>query len=309
MANANRYLISLSQVEHGSEMLDKLNTILANSKNIDPASYRKIFEKISETDLSPDVRDKLNRVGQYDDTFVLRQIDALNTAKADKADLSRYRLKDTPIKISDLEQALVDKINAGANYRYDDTSLRTLITAKADTSTLSNYRKTADKIQIADLADDVSAKIAQSAPKYDDTLLSNRIKAIEDLNVQTRVEGAEAKATSATNAVSAMTGDINALKNINNELDQRLDLLENESESKVIDTLTFVPTNPTQFILRDIPDDKRTVELEVNGIGYDENDAFTVNRLSKILTWTFTDANGGFDLQANFLIQAKYFRE
>lgn len=76
------------------------------------------------------------------------------------------------------------------------------------------------------------------------------------------------------------------------------------------DLSTFAdPKSPaTEFVLHNEPNSQE-VEMFINGILYEENDSFTVNRKDSKITWTFTEANKGFDLynEISDFITIKYF--
>ena len=61
--------------------------------------------------------------------------------------------------------------------------------------------------------------------------------------------------------------------------------------------LTGLTASEVNFTLTNEPN-KQPVELDINGLIYKEDDAFTVDRSTKKLTWTFSDASGGFDIDS-----------
>ena len=48
------------------------------------------------------------------------------------------------------------------------------------------------------------------------------------------------------------------------------------------------------------------VVVKINGISYSEGDEFTVDRVNKKVVWTYTAANGGFDLVTGMKLEVVY---
>ena len=63
--------------------------------------------------------------------------------------------------------------------------------------------------------------------------------------------------------------------------------------------LSGATTATTTFTLANIPNSQK-IELNINGVIYNEDEEFTVDRATKVLTWNFTAANGGFDISKDF---------
>lgn len=71
----------------------------------------------------------------------------------------------------------------------------------------------------------------------------------------------------------------------------------------------FTPTNKqTAFNLTYKPTDD-IVKLMVNGLTYYETIHFNVNRTTKVpkITWTYTKANGGYDIASTDLVAVDYW--
>ena len=69
---------------------------------------------------------------------------------------------------------------------------------------------------------------------------------------------------------------------------------------------TLVATEgQVEFILAETPNTSE-VEVKVNGILYDENAHYTVNRAEKKITWTYTQAAQGFDMGEGFDVVVKF---
>ena len=61
----------------------------------------------------------------------------------------------------------------------------------------------------------------------------------------------------------------------------------------------------TEFNVSCVPTDDKLV-LSVNGVNYTEDKHFTVDRSAKTVTWTYTAANGGFDLNEALTDSVKF---
>ena len=61
----------------------------------------------------------------------------------------------------------------------------------------------------------------------------------------------------------------------------------------------------TEFNVSCVPTDDKLV-LSVNGVNYTEDKHFTVDRSAKTVTWTYTAANGGFDLNKALADNVKF---
>jgi hypothetical protein len=191
MANqeAQNFLISLAQVEHGHEIRDKVEIVINNMKNLDPASYRRKTERLTEADFSVEVRDKLNREFSYDDKPIRSQLDALTNMKVNRDELANYRRVDVEIDFPDLHPEVVRKINES----YDGTSIdytelkgqvQNLANTKADFSALNSYRRKDEMITELDLSqaivDKLNKEVVIPEPEsYDDSELRNQIGSIE----------------------------------------------------------------------------------------------------------------------------------
>ena len=68
-------------------------------------------------------------------------------------------------------------------------------------------------------------------------------------------------------------------------------------------------TSYTTFNLTAVPtpaDENKAFMVVINGLMYFENDHFTVNREDKSVTWAFTKANGGFDINYKLTDKVKF---
>ena len=63
----------------------------------------------------------------------------------------------------------------------------------------------------------------------------------------------------------------------------------------IMEQYTLPVSNVTSIVLTNTPNDI-PVEVYINGILYLEDEAFIIDRETKTLVWTFTPANGGFDI-------------
>ena len=93
----------------------------------------------------------------------------------------------------------------------------------------------------------------------------------------------------------------------NKEIKDEIELIKSvKTISEVFTPLQLDPeTIQTSFDLAHIPTEK-PVKLYVNGIKYRETSDFAVTRPDQLLTWTFTELAGGFDLQEDFELEVVY---
>lgn len=107
----------------------------------------------------------------------------------------------------------------------------------------------------------------------------------------------------------ALLSQVNDLVSKLGDVNSRITALQN-AVFPVKDSidLTRLTASEVNFTLANEPNAQK-VELNINGIIYEEDDAFTVARPAKTLTWTFDNANGGFDIDKNLAdhITAKYY--
>ena len=107
----------------------------------------------------------------------------------------------------------------------------------------------------------------------------------------------------------ALLSQVNDLVSKLGDVNSRITALQN-TVFPVKDSidLTALTASEVNFTLANEPNAQK-VELNINGIIYEEDDAFTVARPAKTLTWTFDNANGGFDIDKDLAdhITAKYY--
>ena len=107
----------------------------------------------------------------------------------------------------------------------------------------------------------------------------------------------------------ALLSQVNDLVSKLGDVNSRITALQN-AVFPVKDSidLTKLTASEVNFTLANEPNAQK-VELNINGIIYEEDDAFTVARPAKTLTWTFDNANGGFDIDKDLAdhITAKYY--
>ncbi len=111
------------------------------------------------------------------------------------------------------------------------------------------------------------------------------------------------------NGGQALLSQVNDLVSKFGDVNSRITALQN-TVFPVKDSidLTKLTASEVNFTLANEPNAQK-VELNINGIIYEEDDAFTVARPAKTLTWTFDNANGGFDIDKDLAdhITAKYY--
>ena len=84
-----------------------------------------------------------------------------------------------------------------------------------------------------------------------------------------------------------------------------IDEIDQNMYNDYVDNLVFDSKNKDLLILDYIPADKN-LRFYVNGVFYEENIHYTLDRMNRRLTWKFTTTNGGFDLETRFKYMAVY---
>jgi hypothetical protein len=73
----------------------------------------------------------------------------------------------------------------------------------------------------------------------------------------------------------------------------------------IVERITVSGGSKHSFTLQEIPN-QSTITVFVNTVPYFEGEHFTVDRPSKILSWTFSSTNGGFDITDGDEVVIKY---
>lgn len=182
-----RVLIDLSQIKFGKEIKDNLDLLMSNIDDLNLDSYRKKNERIIENDLAPDLQIKLNAL-TYDDTAILESLFNLYSTKADRGDLTNYRLQTTLIGLLDLDEDTIAAINA----TYDDSAI-SLAISNIQTA-LQNYRLTTTKIESEDLSENLITSLAVDALKVFGAINGSEDMTIDDKNLSEAMNEAMGKA-------------------------------------------------------------------------------------------------------------------
>jgi hypothetical protein len=106
----------------------------------------------------------------------------------------------------------------------------------------------------------------------------------------------------------------NYVERVNKDIDlqKEIDFLKsvkhnNEAFTPTAGQTVFTLTKEGMVAPEVLPDGQEfKVYVFINGVRYRETKAFTVDREAKTVTWTFTDANGGFDIEADFSVEIAY---
>lgn len=158
-----RTLVSLDQIELGTELKMTLQDLLDKVKDIHPELYRLISVKIGSEDLDPELYKLIEEKASYDDTELRNRIIVLEQIKAARSELEKYRLISEKIAESDLTEDLAAKINAiiqGYDDRLIKEEIALLKEIKMDKTDASEFRKTYDAITLDDLDDETKSLLA-----------------------------------------------------------------------------------------------------------------------------------------------------
>lgn len=116
---------------------------------------------------------------------------------------------------------------------------------------------------------------------------------INDIDIATdiKVTSEKAVAIAIANASVNIKNEINAnIVNVNDRLEALESVLEQVDKIEITDEAV-----KTEFTLSQVPN-SFDITLNINGVEYFENEAFTADRAEKKVTWTATKENGGFDI-------------
>lgn len=155
-----RSLVTLDQIELGTELKMTLQELLDKVKDIHPELYRLISVKIGAEDLDPNLYEFIQQKSNYDDTELRNRIKVLEEIKAARSELEKYRLLSVKIAESDLTEDLAAKINAiiqGYDDRLIKEEIALLKEIKMDKTEASEFRKVYDSITLEDLDDETQS--------------------------------------------------------------------------------------------------------------------------------------------------------
>lgn len=249
-ATSKRY-IQLARQTTDTTLSNKVNalenTVSGKADKIELTSFRKMSDKITESDLATSF---VNRVGATE-TALVNKADKIDlTGKADKAELIGYRKSNDKIAENDLAQTVIDKINAAAT-PYDDTSVRTYLhdldTTKADKSELVSYRKMVDVITETDLTQAVRDKLngIGAGTGYDDTGIKADIVTLQDSKADKSALSMKADITAladlATKTELDVKADASALTDYRKKNDR---IAETDLSQEVRDKLNSIGSEP-----------------------------------------------------------------
>ncbi len=178
-------------------------------------------------------------------------------------------------------------------------------------------------------SDDLTVgSVAYAVKTAQDTLQGNIDDVVEDLGLlDGRVETLEGKVETLEGdhlvagsvdfkiaaAQTILQGEIDDLEEVvitndiasqNADLDLGYDIALINAVTDVVDD-SSTTLEQEDFVLSEVPN-ATPVVMFVNGVRYKETAHFTVDRVLKTLTWTYTDASEGFDMAAGFDISIKY---
>lgn len=142
-----------------------------------------------------------------------------------------------------------------------------------------------------DVIDAITAKVGNET-------VANQIAAITDA-LDSRLDDVEALADNnkdRLDAVEAMFVPVDEWKTVT----------DTGVEDQETHEITYTPV--TSWVLNDTPNDVK-VKMFVNSLTYIEGKHLSVNRATKTVTWTFTEAQGGFDIDVTLAdeVMFEYF--
>lgn len=204
--------------------------------------------------------------------------------EAVKAQIGTQAVSDQLKEVTASLQANIDKkANITDVYSVDDAGTKTAL-----------YRKNADKIKLADLDQDLQdvIKTAATPQVFDPSdLIAEDAKKFDKANI--------VKSTDDTSAEGYVPSDDKVLseKAARAAIDSIKTNIEASAEKAVEDSIA-VTAPTTTFTLTKKPNDRK-VKMIINHLVYNETEDFTVDRATKTITWTATEANNGFDIDTD----------
>ena len=149
----------------------------------------------------------------------------------------------------------------------------------------------AGELDIKAYQDALDALVAKLAANRE--LISAVKDKMGDKGVQSQIENALKSLEKSLEAI-AEKEDFDKTDAVVKALDEKVRGLEGKTEILVLDEIALGKDMKQLKMTEDATD--REVRIYVNGGVYFEGDYFTVDRKAKTIDWTFTKANGGFDL-------------
>lgn len=230
-----------------SDLDGTLATIINDkAEKTDLTAFRKIADKIIESDLDTTLIAKVDAIGTpYDDTTVKAEIKTLQDDKADKTDLVNFRKINDKIIETDLDSALIAKIDA-VGTPYNDTTvkadIKTLQDNKADKTDLANYRSASTKIAVADLDTDVTTKLNSIPAAYNDTDIKTDITSLQN-NAKMGETLLAAKANTTDLVNYRKTADAIKESDLDTATQEKLNTVASGSGDKIIEYEVVNSTN------------------------------------------------------------------
>lgn len=280
------------------QKIQDLEADKANSKDL--LNYRSNTTPIKESDLSADLQHKIGYT--YDDTAINKEISSLKSSKLDtNIANSTFRKNTDLIKLSDLDQEVLDKFNnSGDGSGYDDTQIRQELNDKADIADLDNYRSKDTAIDIADLAENLKNLINDAATPelFDDSLLIAEDQRLEDCKLDKSVFEAYqiANDTNIQNIMTNLNSAISDILQLKQELAQALDriaALENASSGDTpppeptVNSFSYtfaLPSLGYTFDVADLPGYDASKPITLNDFyGISDNDETYNPELQKVV--------------------------
>ena len=145
-------------------------------------------------------------------------------------------------------------------------------------------------------------------------LLDERIVVVEDainiLNGTDTTEGSVDKKIKDAIDILNSTVEFNIQSKYVELYNKDQDILHEINKINAVRDVTYtiegLADNQTEFILIEQPIENHKVELYINTVYYREDKYFVVDRTNNTVTWTFTEENGGFNMESDFDVEFVY---
>jgi hypothetical protein len=200
-----------------------------------------------------------------------------------------YKVAAAKTAIKETTDALDGRVTA-------NESAITKLNANSTTSGSVDYKIAAAKTAIKETTDALDGRLTTA-----ESAISTNASDISTINstlneTVTTVNGHTTTLNTLTGSVAKQIKD--AVDVINTRV-HTVETLTVDSEKQTV--FTFAKSIPDGYAVT-----SDTIKININSLVYYEATAFTVSRNDKTITWTSTEANGGFDLVEDDFVQVEY---
>lgn len=194
-----------------------------------------------------------------------------------------------------------------------EASLATEVAARKELDTnihteLSD-QNTSIRKDFADADEALSKRITQNATDIEDVTndITDIAKSLNETIIAVNTH---------TNTLATLNADSNTAGSVDYKIKQAVDGVDNlidvaGSHKNIVESVTITEDGQSGIVFGtavptgyNVGED--AVKLIINGLVYAENSAFVVNRSGGVIRWTLDSTNGGFDIEADDVVEVDY---